>query len=84
MQISSFIFILKIKQKSGIPFLPIHTFPESFNKICLKKWLWALMGQIRNVALLVDDLKGLVSQKLLDAHAREAGCPCLPFNYSFM
>jgi hypothetical protein len=39
-----FIFILKIKQKSGIPLLSYYTFPESFNKICLRKWLWALMG----------------------------------------
>ncbi len=33
MQISSFIFIWKIKQKAGLLFLQLYTFPESFNKI---------------------------------------------------
>jgi hypothetical protein len=41
--ISSFIFILKIKQKSGIPFLPFCTISASLNKICPRKWLRALM-----------------------------------------
>jgi hypothetical protein len=41
MQIS--LFILKIKQKGGIPFLPLFTYPASFNNICqnsgsLLKW----------------------------------------------
>jgi hypothetical protein len=27
---------LKIKEKSGAPFLPLFTFPASFNNICLK------------------------------------------------
>ncbi len=44
MPISLFVSILKIKQKSGIPFLPFYTFPESFNKIYPRKWLWLLMG----------------------------------------
>ncbi len=44
MPISLFVFILKIKQKSGIPFLPYYTFPESLNKIYPRKWLWLLMG----------------------------------------
>jgi hypothetical protein len=46
MQISSFVFILKIKQKSRIPFLPLCTFPASFNNICPKKWFTVLMAQI--------------------------------------
>jgi hypothetical protein len=41
---SLIVFILKIKQKSGIPLLPIYTFPESFNKIYPRKWLRLLMG----------------------------------------
>jgi hypothetical protein len=44
MPISLFVFILKIKQKRGIPFLPLYTFPESLNKIYPRKWLWLLMG----------------------------------------
>jgi hypothetical protein len=46
MQISSLVFILKIKQKSGIPFLPLYAFPASLNKIGLKKWRSALMGYL--------------------------------------
>jgi hypothetical protein len=38
------IFILKIKQKSGIPFLPFYTFFASLNRICPRKWLRSLMG----------------------------------------
>jgi hypothetical protein len=37
LQISLLIFILKIKQKSGIIFLPFFTFPASFNDIRPKK-----------------------------------------------
>jgi hypothetical protein len=44
MQFSSLVFILKINQKSGIPFLPLLAFPASFNNVCLKKWFTALMG----------------------------------------
>jgi hypothetical protein len=37
MQISSFIFILKINnKKSGIPFLPLYTLSASLNRICPK------------------------------------------------
>jgi hypothetical protein len=43
MPISLFVPILKIKQKSGIPFLPLFTFPASSNNICPRKWLTALM-----------------------------------------
>jgi hypothetical protein len=35
--ISWLVFGLNIKQKSGIPFLPLLTFPEIFNSICPKK-----------------------------------------------
>ncbi len=43
--VSSFVFILTIKQKSGIPCLPLHlqTFPASFNKKSPKQWFTALM-----------------------------------------
>jgi hypothetical protein len=27
-------FVLKIKEKSGLPFLPVNAFPASFNEIC--------------------------------------------------
>jgi hypothetical protein len=31
-------------EKSIIPFLPLFTFPASFNNICPKKWFTDLMG----------------------------------------
>jgi hypothetical protein len=40
-QIYSFLFNLKIKQNSAIPFLPWFIFPASVNNICAKKWLTA-------------------------------------------
>jgi hypothetical protein len=44
MQIYSFVLISKIKQNSVIPFLPLFTFPASFNYTCPKKRFTALMG----------------------------------------
>ncbi len=44
MQTSSFTFILKMKQESLIPFLPLFTFPANFNKIGQKKWFTAVMS----------------------------------------
>jgi hypothetical protein len=39
------VFILKIKQKIGIPFLPLFTFSASLNKICPIKWFQDFLGE---------------------------------------
>jgi hypothetical protein len=44
MQISSFVFIFKIKQKSGTPVLSLFTFSASFNNICSKKAVHCFNG----------------------------------------
>jgi hypothetical protein len=56
MQIFVFVFILKIKQKGGIPLLPLFTFPSSFRKVCQYKkvvlcFLWFYMDNYNLTSL---------------------------------
>jgi hypothetical protein len=54
----------KNKTKSGIPFLPLCTYPASFKKICPRKWLWSLIGSTGTKIGWFIFLRGTLAQLL--------------------